>query len=112
MLPKSGFSPKNPSSKKAPATTSLYCPYCTWVSRSPVALSYHINVYHEAVVAAEGERARERGEKLNRFGTRDYGLPMWECQKCHSRIGPALIPYFRRKHNRWGVQCDGELIQV
>lgn len=118
MSAKSGFPPKNSLSQKAAAAATYSCPYCNWIARAAVALEYHINRYHEKEVAAEGGRAREGGIKLNRFGTRDYGLPYWECPQCHYRVGPALLPDRMRPCQWWqnmegtGKKCDGILAKV
>jgi hypothetical protein len=102
----------NPRQEKASANTTYPCPYCKWVGYSVKALNYHVNSYHESVVAAEGVRARERGR------VKDYGLPCWSCNGCGYRVGPALLSDRYGLCQKWqdimetGRKCDGVLSEV
>ena len=52
----------------AATAVSLKCSYCEYSTPSPVALRVHKAKYHEAAVAARGEkRAREEGGALKWF---------------------------------------------
>lgn len=52
-----------PSPESASTTDRLKCKYCDWTGVSFLSLQVHLSRYHEAVVAEEGERARERGRR-------------------------------------------------
>ncbi len=39
----------------------ILCPFCAYKSKSLDAMEVHKSKYHEAILAKEGERARERG---------------------------------------------------
>lgn len=59
-MPEKRSSPKPPQEKKA-ATAAYPCPYCKWFGHTQGALDYHVNNYHEAVVAEEGGRSLRKG---------------------------------------------------
>jgi len=112
MSTKSGFPLNNPLPEKSQLASYLHCPYCTFITKFEGSLERHKSRFHERETASEGERVREGGGKLGRFGTRDYGLPMWECPKCHYRVGPALIKERHQPCRWWGNNCDGILAPV
>jgi hypothetical protein len=102
----------NPLSEKKTTTTRFTCPYCRWSGNTQVMLERHISMYHESLVAGEGERARERGR------VKDYGLPYWRCNKCNYRVGPASLSERYLPCQRWqdlmgtSKKCDGVMVPV
>jgi len=73
-MPEKRSSPRPPQEKRA-ATATYPCPYCKWTGINEASLSYHINHYHEAVVAAEGDRSlREGGDKWHGDYIRCYWI--------------------------------------
>lgn len=71
MSTKEKFPPNNSPPEKSTTTTYLKCKYCDYTCSSPEQFRVHISKYHEAVVAEEGQRAREKGgnqtERQNDF---------------------------------------------
>ncbi len=97
---KSGFPLNNPIPRKATTNTIYPCPHCKWVGYAAVALNYHLNTYHESVVAAGGLRVREKGgydrERNEAFLlAHGYVRCPWWTVPCPTRVNPLMATVCR-----------------
>ena len=98
----------NPPSEKTTTTTNLFCPYCKWSGPGEASLRFHINRYHEVVVAEEGNRSlREGGDKWerNRRWLLDHGYVKcpWNTVPCPTKVNPLMARVCRHIND-----CPGQ----